>query len=328
MCARIVLLVGALMLPAHVTAMSFLIEEVAASETVPIISPDVGDLRGGAARRYRQKLELQYQRERESSAQSQVQLLEEEVASPEAGVQETAPATKPAEQDQKISEVHEDGDAGASVSSAVPVSSTPTAPAIPTPVERIKTFTQESIEEVDRLTLEQLEEYANEANENADEQIQMLQEGFSVTSTSSLGSPLSVAQRSAILRRTVRTVPQLRLFTRALAESDDNLRKIEIRSDRVVMSYRQNARVLGIVPVSYILETTVEGTDVAINKRWWHVFTRDNLEEYQGELQTQLRILEEGDLDGNDLQNTLLKQQRMLQIMRSISKLLHDTGAV
>ena len=93
------------------------------------------------------------------------------------------------------------------------------------------------------------------------------------------------------------------------------------------MSYRQKAKILGVIPINYILETTIEDGTVSVNKRWWHAITKDGIEEYVEELEEQ--ISSDGDdaqLENIDLQNSLQKLQQTLQTMSNISKMLHDTA--
>lgn len=131
-------------------------------------------------------------------------------------------------------------------------------------------FSPPSTEELDRLTLEEFEAYANEAAQNLEEQMKELAQGFSVTGTSTLGSPLPANQRSAILRSKVRTVGQLKLFAKALVESDEDIRKITVNDHSASITVRNTARLFWFIPIGYLSTTTAQfdGT-VAVDTPWW-----------------------------------------------------------
>ena len=170
-------------------------------------------------------------------------------------------------------------------------------------------------EEQDELTLEQLEEYTNEVSENIEELIEALEEGFMITSTSSLGSPLPSTQRTAILRRNVRTVPQLKLFARALAESNSQLRKIEVIEDTITISFRRKAWILGFIPLNYIFETTVVEDIVKVDKPWWLIFSRNDVDEHVAALQEDIEGL--GELE-EGVPGMLSRIQKILQTMSDV----------
>jgi len=275
---------------------SFLIEEVFASSEVPIEPPE--GLTGGAARRYREQLQKKY--EAEAAASAAESITEETVVSPSVEVQPPSVSSEPSE---------------SSVSS---IFITPKKDVVAPKVKiiNIQTKTQQ---EQDELTLLQLEEYANEASANIEDQIALLTEGFSITSTSSLGSPLPSSQRSAILRRTIRTVGQLKLFARALAESDPYLRQIKIQEDTVRVSYRREAWVLGFILFHYILETTVQGDQVTTDRPWWLAFAKDGVSDFVDTLRLEIREFEPVE-DPSDIVARLKAVQRTLQTISAVSK--------
>ncbi|MBT5637601.1 MAG: hypothetical protein HOG89_01650 [Candidatus Peribacter sp.] len=287
-------------LPCAAQEVSFLIEQVYATSEIQVEERDISELTGAAARRYREQLRLQNEREAEEAASSSDGVLEETVDSPEMEVQESS----------ESSQVIESSESSASE---------PAEPYYePAPAE--KPYTPPPAvdqEEQDELTLEQLEEYANEASENIEELIEALEEGFVITSTSSLGSPLPTAQRSAILRRTVRTVGQLKLFARALAESDAQLRKIEVIEDSVVVSYRRKAYIFGFIPLNYIIETSVTDDTVTVEKPWWLLLSRHDIDEHIDTLQQDIENLEPVD-DG--VPGLLSRMQSILEAMSGVAK--------
>lgn len=209
------------------------------------------------------------------------------------------------------------------------VSSTSTSessePALPTHVP-VQDYTAKEQEELDHLTLEQLEEYADEATVNLEEQLAQLEAGFTVMNTSIMGNPLSPTQRAAILRRSIRTVAQLKIFTQALTEFDANLRQVKISDKRIEISYRQKAKLFGLIPLNYLLKTTVEDGDVQVKQPWWHFLARDDVKTYKEELQQQLDLLGDLDAEDPDFEENLKRKQQILQTISNVSKILHDTA--
>lgn len=274
--------------PCTAQEVSFLIEQAYASSEVQVEERDVSELTGAAAKRYRQQLQLQYEQEETQQSSSVESFIEETVTSP--------PVIIPPSDTSK--------------------SSAPSAPSIPkpyvVPVELVPVIDQE---EQDELTLEQLEEYTNEVSENIEELIEALEEGFMITSTSSLGSPLPSTQRTAILRRNVRTVPQLKLFARALAESNSQLRKIEVIEDTITISFRRKAFIFGLIPLNYIFETTVVEDIVKVDKPWWLIFSRNDVDEHVAALQEDIEGL--GELE-EGVPGMLSRIQKILQTMSDV----------
>ena len=117
------------------------------------------------------------------------------------------------------------------------------------------------------------------------------------------------------MRRTVRTVGQLRLFARALAEGDENLRKIELDDNSTTISYRKKAWLFGFLPLNYILEATHEDGVVRIDQPWWHVLSRDGV----GELKDQLQeAVDEDENEPESIQDDLVQRRTLLEIFSRI----------
>lgn len=289
---------------------AFFLETTYASSDVPVTN-DPSHLTGRQARQYREQLQQQYDAESSSSAA----FTEESPSSPD------VPTKTPTH--------YYDQSVGASSSySSVPfdtqVSSTSSSPS---DVSSTSTYQQpvpnSHQEEQDRLTLEELEEYANEAEENIEEQREKLRTGFTVTSTSSLGSPLTPVQREAILRRNVRTVDQLQLFARALAESDENVRQITMNDTAITISYRSKAKLFGFIPLHFLQKITVDSNRVSVDTPWWTFFAKDSTEEVVLALEDELTSEE---VEVPDLQHMLQKQQQTLQYVTNTVHMIHHTA--
>lgn len=295
--------------PCLAQEVSFLLEQVYASSPVPVETQDPAGLTGRAARRYREQLQQQY--DAEASTSSSESLLEEDVASSPVDVMKESVHTE-----QETESLEQETSSSEASSAAAEVESSSVAPVY---VPRSSSSSSQDIEEQDKLTLEQLEEYRDEAYENIEEQMELLEEGFTITGTSVLGSPLTTAQRGAILRRNVRTVPQLKLFTRALAESDANIRQIEIKENTITFSYRQRAKLFGFIPLTYLLNTDIENGTATVHQPWWHIIAADNVDTFKQELSEKLAEQQVEDTEDIDISELLTAQQKLLEIMSSAS---------
>lgn len=289
----------------HAEEVSFLIETTFASSNVeptPTVLPT-----GRAGREYIKRLN-------EANSSQAAEIVEE--TAPSAPVPIVNPEPVPVQS----------SSAAASVVPVAPVveQEEPVEDVAPTPPPT--TYTAKEQEELDELTLEQLEEYADEATANFEEQLEQLEEGFTISGTSINESPLSPTQRAAILRRSIRTVGQLKIFTKALSESDENIRQVTLGDEKIEISYRQKAKLFGLIPMNYLLKTTVEDGEVAVKQPWWHFLARDDVKTYKEELQNQLDLLGDIDPEDPDLEAKLQKQQQTLQTISNVSKMLHDTG--
>jgi len=198
------------------------------------------------------------------------------------------------------------------------------------PVQKVSApapvYTVKEQEELDELTLEQLEEYADEAEQSIEEQLTQLEDGFTVMGSSVMDDLLSPTQRAAILRRSIRTVGQLKIFTKALSESDENIRQVKLGDEKIEISYRQKAKLFGLIPLNYLLKTTVKDGEVEVKQPWWHFLARDDVKSYKTTLQEQLDLLGDIDPEDPDLEVKLQRQQQTLQTLSNMSKMLHDTG--
>ncbi len=311
---RTLSLLALLVLPHQACAeeISFLIETTFASSPIEPVSGSENPLpTGRAGRRYIERLNEQNNAE--------MGIVEEDVPSA------TVPIIDPdSSGGQNSSSYLPSSFSSFSSESIVPTPTTTAPTPTPTPTS---THSVKEQEELDELTLQELEEYANEAEANLNEQLQKLEDGFTVTGTSTLGSPLPSNQRRAILRRSIRTVDQLKIYVRALSETDENLRQIKLNDERIELSYRQKAKLFGFIPITYLLKTTVEDSEVSVDQPWWHFLARDDVKEYKKQLQEQLDSLEEIEPESpEDLDAILRKQQQVLQTLSNVSKMLHDTG--
>ncbi len=290
------LLLALFLLPTAVSAeeISFLVETTYASSEVQVVPMVLPTGRAGA-----------------TSSQASVGIIEETMPS------SPVPVTPPVDDDEEYEDYEEDKEYEDDEEYKEPVQKV----SAPAPV-----YTVKEQEELDELTLEQLEEYADEAEQSIEEQLTQLEDGFTVMGSSVMDDLLSPTQRAAILRRSIRTVGQLKIFTKALSESDENIRQVKLGDEKIEISYRQKAKLFGLIPLNYLLKTTVKDGEVEVKQPWWHFLARDDVKSYKTTLQEQLDLLGDIDPEDPDLEVKLQRQQQTLQTLSNVSKMLHDTG--
>jgi len=290
------LLLALFLLPTAVSAeeISFLVETTYASSEVQAVPTVLPTGRAGA-----------------TSSQASVGIIEETMPS------SPVPVTPPVDDDEEYEDYEEDKEYEDDEEYKEPVQKV----SAPAPV-----YTVKEQEELDELTLEQLEEYADEAEQSIEEQLTQLEDGFTVMGSSVMDDLLSPTQRAAILRRSIRTVGQLKIFTKALSESDENIRQVKLGDEKIEISYRQKAKLFGLIPLNYLLKTTVKDGEVEVKQPWWHFLARDDVKSYKTTLQEQLDLLGDIDPEDPDLEVKLQRQQQTLQTLSNVSKMLHDTG--
>jgi len=290
------LLLALFLLPTAVSAeeISFLVETTYASSEVQVVPMVLPTGRAGA-----------------TSSQASVGIIEETMPS------SPVPVTPPVDDDEEYEDYEEDKEYEDDEEYKEPVQKV----SAPAPV-----YTVKEQEELDELTLEQLEEYADEAEQSIEEQLTQLEDGFTVMGSSVMDDLLSPTQRAAILRRSIRTVGQLKIFTKALSESDENIRQVKLGDEKIEISYRQKAKLFGLIPLNYLLKTTVKDGEVEVKQPWWHFLARDDVKSYKTTLQEQLDLLGDIDPEDPDLEVKLQRQQQTLQTLSNMSKMLHDTG--
>ena len=116
------------------------------------------------------------------------------------------------------------------------------------------------------------------------------------------------------LQRIASSQGELEEYAAALAQSDSNIEKITIDSDRTEIFYRQPARLFGVFPVTYRAKAAVQDGQTGVDIPWWLVFASHSADEMRREL-AQMSIK----------QNTIQDRQQTLKVMSSIMKTYHDS---
>ncbi len=161
----------------------------------------------------------------------------------------------------------------------------------------ISSLTPEEQAVEDGKVLSDLEAFSSPDEKTLEEQQALLRQGFTVTGTSTLGNPLPASQREAILRSDIQTFDQLVLFAKALAESDEHLRKFVVNDESIEMTYRASAKLFGFIPMSHLVTVTLgyDGT-VVVNGPWWLLFASDTIDDATQAMQGLTGALEEASI--------------------------------
>ena len=181
----------------------------------------------------------------------------------------------------------------------------------------VSSIVSKSTVQNDEEILRGIYEFSNE-EKTLSEQLEQLTKGFSITSTSTMGSPLPASQREAILRAKISTLDQLKLFTKALIETDDSLRKFVVTDESVTMTYRAQGYLLGFSPLSYLVTVTVhfDGT-VDIDGPWWLLIAKDSIGPLENEFDTTLPSLLSGIGSAQDAE--------MFTAIATLLQVMHDS---
>ena len=140
-----------------------------------------------------------------------------------------------------------------------------------------------------------------------------------------------------VLSNSVKSEKDLELYAAATAATDSNVEHIKLTYTEVEMSYKQPAKLFGLIPVTYTATVLVgeeiypdEYGRVKVSFPWWLIFTTNNANELESEIkkwEEQLSSIgDDAQLANIDPQNQLQKQQQILQTMSNIMKTKHDAA--
>jgi hypothetical protein len=128
----------------------------------------------------------------------------------------------------------------------------------------------------------------------------------------------------------------LEMYAAATAATDENVEEIELSANQIVMKYKQPAKLLGFIPVNYTTTVTVDTGEeiypdkygrVKVKFPWWLIFARDGSKDLKSELEQKLSSPGgDAQLANINMQNSVQKQQELLQMMSNIMKAKHDTA--
>lgn len=139
---------------------------------------------------------------------------------------------------------------------------------------------------------------------------------------------LTAEELTAALARSVHTRAHLEELAEALVQSDKSVLHIETGESGLRMVYRHRAKLLGFIPLSYKLDTTVDARgQVHTGKPWWLFLASDHAAEIAQQLQD--RVIEDKLILGNLLKIQDLRErgQTIMEVLATIARYAHEVHA-
>lgn len=139
---------------------------------------------------------------------------------------------------------------------------------------------------------------------------------------------LTAEELTAALARSVHTRAHLEELAEALVQSDKSVLNIETGESGFRMVYRHRAKLLGFIPLSYKLDTTVDARgQVHTGKPWWLFLASDHAAEIAQQLQD--RVIEDKLILGNLLKIQDLRErgQAIMEELATIARYAHEVHA-
>ena len=136
---------------------------------------------------------------------------------------------------------------------------------------------------------------------------------------------LTAEELAGALARSVHTRAHLEELAKALVQSDKSVVHIETGESGLRMVYRHRAKLLGFIPLSYKLDTTVDARgQVHIGKPWWLFLASDHAAEIAQQLQN--RVIEDKLILGNLLKVPDLHErgQSIMEVLAAIARHAYD----
>jgi len=136
---------------------------------------------------------------------------------------------------------------------------------------------------------------------------------------------LTAEELTEALARSVHTRAHLEELAKALVQSDKSVVHIETGESGLRMVYRHRAKLLGFIPLSYKLDTTVDARgQVHTGKPWWLFLASDNAAEIAQQLQD--RVIEDKLILGNLLkvQDLHERGQEIMEVLATIARYAHE----
>lgn len=137
---------------------------------------------------------------------------------------------------------------------------------------------------------------------------------------------LTAEELQKALSRHVRTREHLEEYAKALVQTDNRVRRVEIGESGVRMVYRQKAKFLGLVPLSYYLETTIDARGkLHIGKPWWLFLAPDRAKDIEQNLQS--LIIEDKLILGNLMKISDVKERGLavIEMLVSITRKVYES---
>ncbi|TSC83032.1 MAG: hypothetical protein G01um101419_304 [Parcubacteria group bacterium Gr01-1014_19] len=111
-----------------------------------------------------------------------------------------------------------------------------------------------------------------------------------------------------------------------VTEKDENIAKAEVEEDKIEISYRRPAKLLGFIPVAYYHAFMMDGKgNISSGTPWWLAFAKSDADAFSEDVkyvfqnnQTNLEFLR--------LQDAVARQSRAFEVLSNILKTRHDVA--
>lgn len=113
---------------------------------------------------------------------------------------------------------------------------------------------------------------------------------------------------------------------KAAADADENIASIEIRPEKIEMTYRRPAKLLGFIPVAYYHAFTVDDKgNVAQGHPWWLAFAKDDADNFGSDVKYVFQN-NQSDLRFIKMQTLIEQQVQRFSSLSNVMKTRHDVA--
>ncbi len=111
-----------------------------------------------------------------------------------------------------------------------------------------------------------------------------------------------------------------------ITDKDENIAKAEVAEDKIEISYRRPAKLLGFIPVAYYHAFTMDGKgNISHGKPWWLAFATNDADEFTADVSATFQN-NQSNLDFLRLQDLVARQSRAFEVLSSILKARHEAA--
>ncbi len=111
-----------------------------------------------------------------------------------------------------------------------------------------------------------------------------------------------------------------------ITDKDENIAKAEVEQEKIKISYRRPAKLLGFIPVAYYHAFTMDGKgNISHGKPWWLALASSDANDFASEVSAAFQN-NQSNLDFLRLQDLVARQSRAFEILSNILKTRHDVA--
>lgn len=113
---------------------------------------------------------------------------------------------------------------------------------------------------------------------------------------------------------------------KATTDADENIASIEIRPEKIEMTYRRPAKLFGFIPVAYYHAFMVDDKgNVAQGHPWWLAFAKDDADNFGSDVKYIFQN-NQSDLRFIKMQTLIEQQMQRFSSLSNVMKTRHDTA--